>query len=113
MRVIIAGYRECFDYEKVLKAVHESGFKIDCVISGHATGVDTMGERYAKEHNLPLEIYPADWSKYGKRAGPVRNAIMASKADALIALYNGKSPGTKNMINTAKEKGLQVFILPI
>ena len=110
MRVIIAGGRECNDYELLLEAVQEAQFPIATVVSGGAKGADAMGEQYASEMNLKLNIYEADWEKHGRAAGPIRNRKMAENADALIALWDGKSRGTKNMIETATKKGLLVFV---
>lgn len=110
MKTIIAGGRTVTDYSLVLKAVKESGLSISAVISGGATGVDSLGERYAKEKHLPLEVYPAEWKKYGTSAGPIRNRKMAENAQQLIALWDGKSIGTKNMIDTAKELNLTVYV---
>lgn len=104
MRVIIAGSRDITDYQELLDAVVDSGFEITTVISGGARGVDRMGEIFAKNNSTPLEIYPADWNKYGKSAGHRRNADMANVADALIALWDGTSRGTKSMIEIANKK---------
>ena len=81
------------------------------IVSGHAPGADAMGERFAKEHVLPCEIHPADWAKYGRSAGPIRNAEMASCSDALIAFWDGQNPGTRSMIELARKKGLQVAVV--
>ena len=110
MRVIIAGGRDIEEYQYVLDAVTNSDFEISTIISGGARGVDTLGERYAKESKIPLEIYEADWKKYGRAAGPIRNEQMAEVADALIAIWDGKSTGTMNMIDQAPTKGLHVYI---
>ena len=110
MRVIIAGGRNYNDYDTLLEAVSESRFQIDAVISGGATGVDALGERFAKERNLPLEIFLPDWNKHGKAAGPIRNKEMAMNADGLIALWDGQSRGTKNMIDIAQKIGLYVYV---
>lgn len=56
-------------------------------------------------------MFPADWNKHGKAAGPILNAEMAEVADALIAFWDGKSRGTANMIQLAKDKGLKVAIV--
>ena len=87
----------------------ETGEEI-VIISGHALGADSLDERYAQERGFKIETYPADWKKYGRAAGPIRNEQMANIANALIAFWDGKSKGTKNMINLAKKKGLQVFV---
>ena len=81
------------------------------VISGHARGADSLGEKYASDEDLDLEIYPADWKKYGKSAGFRRNEQMADIADAVIAFWNGESHGTKHMIDIAEEKGLNVKVV--
>jgi hypothetical protein len=110
MRVIIAGSRAINDYAKVCHAVQRSGFPISRVLSGMAGGVDSLGIRYAAEKGLPCDRFPAEWSKWGRRAGYRRNTQMAQHADALIAVWDGRSPGTKHMIEVAKARGLPVFV---
>lgn len=110
MRVIIAGGRDITDFWLLQDAVEESGFDIETVVSGGAKGVDAMGEIFAEEMNLKLNIYEADWERHGRAAGPIRNRKMAENADALIAIWDGKSRGTKNMIETATKLGLLVYV---
>ena len=110
MRAIIAGSRAINSYEIVRAAVRASGFNITRVISGRAHGVDRWGELWAFRHKVPCSLYPADWRKHGREAGFRRNEEMANSADALIAVWDGDSPGTRHMIATAKRKGLQVYI---
>ena len=110
MKVIIAGGRDIHDYQLVLDAIEESRLEITTVVSGGAKGVDALGEHYAEQMNLPLHVYPADWKSHGRAAGPIRNSKMASNADALIAVWDGKSKGTRNMIETAHNKGLVVYV---
>lgn len=110
MRTIIAGSRNITDINVVRNAIKSSNFKVTTVISGGARGVDKLGEELANKFNIPLEIYPADWDKYGKSAGYVRNELMASKADALIAIWDGQSRGTKHMIDLAEKYKLKIFI---
>ena len=110
MRTIIAGSRNCNDYQLLLDAIDECSWTPTVIISGSARGVDTMGEDWAFDHQIPCEKYPAEWNRYGKSAGYKRNVQMAEKADALIALWDGISPGTGHMIDIAKTKGLAVFI---
>jgi DNA polymerase III epsilon subunit-like protein len=126
MKVVIAGSRSIKDYELLVEAVHESGFEISTVLSGHADGVDKLGEQYAEEHNLPLELYPADWkdlshpdafivnSKWGQpydaKAGHRRNETMAEIGEALILLWDGKSKGSKDMLERAIAHGLKTFV---
>jgi len=113
MKVIIAGSREIKDIQIVLEAIKQSGFTNDItqVISGKCKkGVDTLGEKFAELAGLPVKPFPADWNKYGRGAGFVRNLEMADYADALIAVWDGESHGTKDMIDRAKAKGLKVYI---
>jgi hypothetical protein len=110
MKTIIAGSRIVNSYAEVKKAIVESGFDIDTVISGHAQGADHWGELYAQQNNIDLVIFPANWGKYGKSAGMIRNEKMADYADALIAIWDGESRGTLGMIKLAQKKGLKVFV---
>lgn len=110
MRVIIAGSRSCTDIQQIEVAVAASGFKPSLIISGCARGVDRLGETWASNHGIPIEKYPANWDAYGKSAGYRRNAVMASNADVLIAVWDGHSPGTRHMIDTAIGMGLSVYI---
>lgn len=117
IRCIIAGCRNFTGYA-YLKAVCDYAFKnVDLadvtIISGGAKGTDSLGEKYAKEHNISLEIYPADWEKFGKRAGPVRNSQMAETGTHLLAFWDGVSRGTKNMIEQAEGKGLKVTVIKL
>ena len=110
MRVIIAGSRGINHYAKVCDAVKRSTFPISRVLSGMAGGVDSLAVRYASENGLPCDRFPAEWSKWGRRAGYLRNTQMAQHAAALIAVWDGRSPGTKRMIEVAKARGLPVFV---
>lgn len=97
-------------YEVVVDAIVRSNFEIDTVVSGTAAGVDRMGELWALNNGIPLVFFPPNWREYGKRAGYIRNEAMAANADALIAVWDGVSPGTEMMINLAKNKGLLTFV---
>ncbi len=112
-KVIIAGTRTFDDYE-ALKAYADyklGQIKEDIeIISGGATGADALGERYAKEKGYTIKRFPADWNRYGKKAGPLRNKQMADYADALIVFWDGSSRGTKNMLEIAREQGLKIGI---
>ena len=113
VKVIVAGSRSIADIKVVTQAIEESGFEVDEVVSGTARGVDTIGEEWAKSKGIPVKKFPADWNGLGKRAGFVRNAEMADYADALVAVWDGKSRGTENMIEQAKKKGLKVYVKEI
>lgn len=80
------------------------------VVSGGAHGADAIGEQYAKDRGYHVDRMTANWSKYGKGAGYVRNQEMADSSDALIAFWDGKSKGTQHMITLAKERDLIISV---
>lgn len=114
MRVIIAGSRNIYDYQLVVRALDEAAVMMDIVptlvLSGTARGIDQMGEKAAHLAGWEVELYPANWETYGKSAGYVRNVDMAANADALIAIWDGKSKGTKHMIDIARSADLKVYV---
>jgi hypothetical protein len=109
MRTIIAGSRG-LGLAHVRVAMGLCGWIPSVVISGAARGVDEAGERWAKEKGIPVEVFPADWEGYGNSAGYIRNKEMAANAEALVAVWDGYSKGTKHMISTAEYHGLSVFV---
>jgi glycerophosphoryl diester phosphodiesterase len=80
------------------------------VVSGTAAGADSWGEAWACWYGVPVERFPAHWTTYGRSAGARRNRQMARGADALVAVWDGVSPGTRDMIDVATRAGLRVFV---
>jgi NADPH-dependent 7-cyano-7-deazaguanine reductase QueF-like protein len=77
-----------------------------------SVGVQLMSpEQYAKENRIELKVFPADWNKHGRAAGPIRNAQMGDYADQLVAVWDGKSKGTKNMIDYMNKLMKPVYII--
>lgn len=117
-KVIIAGGRDFNDYELLNKEASlflseiENGDAVQ-IVSGGAKGVDAMGERFAEENSLDVIVFPADWTKYGRAAGPKRNAQMAEYATHLLSFWDGKSKGTKSMISLAKKNKIEVKVVAI
>jgi len=111
MRTIIAGTRtatERYTFIGVMSCPWLD--KVTTVLSGMAPGADTHGAKMARENGFAIEEYPADWKAHGKAAGPIRNQQMVDRADALIAVWDGKSAGTSDVIARAKAKGLWVHV---
>lgn len=81
------------------------------LISGGAKGPDTIAENQAKALGLIRNIHYADWNKYGKAAGPMRNEYIVQDSDYIIAFWDGISSGTQSTINFAKQynKPLKLF----
>lgn len=118
VRVIIAGGRNFSNVmlfrNTIRKYLSDIEDEIE-IVSGGCSGADTMGEWFAEDNDLKLTVFEADWDKYGKAAGPIRNEQMAKYAaesdrGILIAFPIGKSPGTRNMIKLANQYGLEVYV---
>lgn len=116
-KVIIAGGRDFTDYEYMSKELskllfNSSPFDGDSItiISGMAKGADTLAIQYADEHQMTKILFPANWKKYPIIAGFLRNEDMLRIATHVIAFWDGKSSGTKHMIDIAEEKGIPVWI---
>ena len=114
MKLIIAGGRDFYDYslmksklDNILETVDE---EIE-IVSGTANGADKLGEQYAQEKGFPIKKFPADWDKYKKRAGYMRNKQMAEYATHCVCFWNGKSKGTAMMIDLAKEFELSLRVI--
>ena len=103
-RIVVAGCRDYNNYQEAKKFIDRcisnllNNYEL-VFVSGGCRGADMLGERYATEHNYSIERYIADWSTFGKKAGPLRNAEMAKICDYVICFWDGKSKGTKNMID--------------
>lgn len=121
MRIIVAGSRDFNNYgllKLTLKEYIESLGIVDLsqviIVSGAAKGADTLGEHFAYDYGIDIRRFPAKWDEFGKSAGIIRNCEMAKyaaeKYGVLFAFWDGKSKGTKNMIDLAKRYGLEVHV---
>lgn len=101
MKVIIAGTRTLED-PAIVRAAMESFLsthgKPTEIVHGGAPGADELGKYWADAHGVPVKSFYARWGAFGRSAGPKRNKEMANYADALVALWDGASVGTANMI---------------
>lgn len=111
MKCIIAGGRDFSNYNLICTILNSYkklpmfyGPKLEEIVCGDAHGADSLGARWGEEHGVPVKHFPANWSRYGKAAGFIRNAEMGEYADTLIAFWDGKSRGTAHMIKTMKIK---------
>lgn len=118
-KLIVAGTRSFNDYELLRSILSTLFMKRRCwtidwneeIVSGGAPGADTLAVRYATEADMPFKVFPADWKKYGRSAGPRRNRQMAEYGDAAIVFWDGKSRGTQNMIQQMREAGKPVEVV--
>ena len=112
MKVIIAGSRTREpSVEEISRAMRDSGFDVIEVVSGGARGADLCGEAWAEYSNIPISRFPAQWERYGISAGYRRNAEMGEYADAILAFWDGRSSGTKHMIEFMQAKGKPTSII--
>lgn len=116
IKIIVAGGREFDDYpllenriDHIIKNIKNTNSIT--IVSGGARGADSLGEKYAKEHKLNLEKYPAEWDKFKNEAGPIRNQYMSWCSSHLIAFWDEESRGTKSMISMAKNDGLNTRVI--
>lgn len=118
MNIIIAGSRNFTNYQllsKALRRIIDRFYKNESitVVSGCARGADRLGEIFANNNNYNIIKKPAEWDLYGKRSAWLRNEEMAKIGDVLIAFWDMKSKGTRNMIKLANKYNLQVFVIDI
>ena len=114
-RIVVAGCRNYSNYTEakifIERCIMEnSPNDIIILLSGRCKGADALGEQYAKEKGILVEYYPAEWDKYGKAAGPIRNQKMVDNCDYAICFWDNKSKGTKSLIDYAKKIGKPLFI---
>lgn len=104
MRVLVCGGRNFHDKGLVFAVLDK--FKPDWIISGGARGADSLAEQWARERNVGLSIYPAQWHVHGSAAGPIRNQEMLDlgEPDLVLAFPGGR--GTANMISLAQKAGV-------
>lgn len=111
MRVVIAGSRTFYYMYRLEESIKKSGLDITEVVCGMARGVDELGYRWAREHDIPIKEFPADWNRYGKAAGPIRNKEMAEYSDAAIVLMYPDSRGSANMVLCMHELNKPSFVV--
>lgn len=115
-RVVVCGSRYFNDlkfiYEK-LDFYLSNQIKNVEIVQGDFDGPDRISQMYAHDRELLLTTFHAEWGKYGKRAGPIRNEEMARYSIACIAFWDGKSRGTLSMINFAKQYNLKLKIIKV
>lgn len=98
MKIIVAGSRTFNNYLLLKETLDNLDIEITEIVCGEARGADLLGKKYAYEKAIPCKSFYPDWQLYGRRAGFIRNHEMGDYADYLVAFWDGKSRGTKDMI---------------
>jgi predicted Rossmann-fold nucleotide-binding protein len=114
MKVLVCGGRDFADFamlsEEMMRLLAERD--VDAIIHGGARGADSMAGEFANATGIEEIVFPADWKKYGRRAGPIRNQQMLDegKPDLVVAFPGGR--GTADMVERARAAGIEVRLAP-
>lgn len=113
-KLVVAGSRSFVDFDRLSADLdhllsQKSPDEVE-IVSGGAVGADALAERYARSRGLSLRVFPADWRRWGRVAGPIRNHQMAAYADAAVVYWDGCSRGSADMISSASAAGLRVVV---
>ncbi len=109
MKILVCGGRDFKDYALLISTLDPYKRGITLMITGVAPGADRMADEYARKNNIDRALFPPNWVKHGKRAGPIRNQYMIDlcKPDLVIAFPGGR--GTANTTQLAEIAGIEVI----
>lgn len=110
MKTIIAGSRSITDKAAIFRLLDELPWIPTEVVSGTAAGVDSIGEEWAAARDIPVTRFPAEWNKFGKRAGYIRNTSMSHYAKGLVLFWDGVSRGSAHMLLEAQRRNLKIVL---
>lgn len=110
MRVGIVGNRDLADLQPVCEYVYMLD-RDDVIVSGDGGNVDVEAVRAAQYYCRNRFVFPAQWTRHGKPAGPIRNTLIVEHSDRIVAFWDGKSSGTGDTVRKALAKGLSVLII--
>lgn len=119
LHILVCGGRHFTDYPLLcvaLDKIKENDSEIE-IVSGHCQGADMLGEKYAEEHGISVKIFPADWGKYKRKAGLIRNKQMIEYIKnfdnrIVVAFTSENTVGTRNTITLAKKANIPVMEIP-
>lgn len=113
--ILVAGSRNYYNYSEFKNVMDYTNNKYHIIeiISGGARGADSLAERYAKENNIPIKVFPANWDMYGKTAGFIRNTEMHNylqnfKDRMCICFWDGQSHGTVHNFKLCKNNNTKL-----
>ena len=111
MRVLICGDRNWIDEETIEEYIRTLP-SMSVIIQGKCRGADMIARRLAQKHGHSVMDFPAEWSKHGRAAGPIRNRkmLVEGKPNLVVAFHDSlaESRGTRNMIGQARAHGVPV-----
>lgn len=109
VKILVCGSRD-YEYSSYIETALDEYIR-PTIVCGGASGADNLAFLYALDHGHFFVVHNADWGKYGKSAGPIRNKQMLDSHPDIylvLAFYVELGPGTRNMIKQAKERGIEV-----
>lgn len=109
MKLAVIGSRGFTNYGLMCMLLDK--LDIDEIVSGGAGGADKLAERYAQEHDIKLNVIPANWDKFGKSAGYIRNSDIWNASTSGIAFWDSKSKGTKHSFDIVKKQKKNLLVV--
>jgi hypothetical protein len=112
MRVLVTGGRS-FSNRSLLFATLDrlhADHAFTTLIHGGASGADRLAGEWAVSRGIPVEVYPADWQKYGRAAGPIRNQRMIAERPAMVVAFPG-GRGTADMVRRVRQAGVELIVV--
>lgn len=111
MKLLVCGGRDFYDEAELRRAMNAAvaGESDVLVIHGGARGADSLAGRIAKARGVPVRVFPADWDRHGRGAGPKRNQQMLDEGKPDLVLAAPGGVGTADMIRRAKAAGIRVI----
>ena len=113
MNIGVVGNRSFDDYELVEKTlsdfIREKELTEVVIISGGATGADSLAEKFAIENRYQSKIFYPNWEEYGRAAGPIRNKLIVENSEIIFVFWNGAGKGTQSTISIAEKMNVQVI----
>lgn len=109
MKLLICGSREITEFDFTAYVPEDT----EVIITGGAKGIDSIGETYAREKGIAYETHLPEYGRYGRGAPMVRNKQMVDLADAVLAVWDGKSSGTKQTVKYAEDAGKPVTVVRV
>lgn len=114
MRIVVAGSRDMPGaLTWIVRGFQLCGWVPTTIISGGGGEVDEAAEQYARRNDIPFELYMAEWDDKGPAAGPIRNREMALSGYRLLAIWDGESPGTADMIRQMQRLEKPAYVLEV
>lgn len=111
MRIAIIGSRTITDYKHLREGIAESPWLVGTIVSGGADGVDTLAEQFAQNNGIDIETIEPDWDDWSDgHPAKARNTEIIETSDAVVALWDGKSPGTRDSIDKALDSGTPIYV---